>query len=105
MDRNRRAHPRLKTSVPVEIKVEGSSNPYRGATSDLGLTGCYIETCYPWPVGTRLDMKLQLEDTLLVMATVVTCDQLVGNGIEFIKMLPEDIDELRSFLEAAEKSG
>jgi hypothetical protein len=39
-----------------------------------------------------------------VMATVVTCDGLVGNGIEFTKMLPEDIEELRSFLEAAEKS-
>jgi hypothetical protein len=38
------------------------------------------------------------------MATVVTSDALVGNGIEFTKMLAEDIDELRSFLEAAEKS-
>jgi hypothetical protein len=104
MDRNRRSHPRLKASVPVEINVEGSSSSYRGATSDLGLTGCYIETCYPWPVGTNLDMKLQLEDTLLVLATVVTCDGLVGNGIEFTKMLPEDVEELRSFLEGAEKS-
>jgi PilZ domain len=104
MDRNRRAHPRLKTSIPVEIIVEGSNSPHRGATSDLSLTGCYIETTFPWPVGTNLDMKLQLEDTLLVLATVVTCDPMVGNGIEFNKMLPEDIDELRSFLEAAEKS-
>jgi PilZ domain-containing protein len=104
MDRNRRAHPRLKANVPVEIIVESSSSPYRGATSDLSLTGCYIETTSPWPVGTHLDMKLQLEDTLLVIATVVTCDPLVGNGIGFAKMLPEDIDELRSFLEAAEKS-
>jgi hypothetical protein len=104
MDRNRRTHPRLKTSVPVEINVEGSNSPHRGATSDLSLTGCYIETTFPWPVGTNLDMKLQLDETLLVMATVVTCDGLVGNGIEFTKMLPEDIEELRSFLEAAEKS-
>jgi hypothetical protein len=104
MERNRRTHPRLKTSVPVEIIVEGGSSPHRGTTSDLSLTGCYVETTFPWPVGTNLDMKLQLEDTLLVMATVVTCDPLVGNGIEFTKMLPEDTDELRSFLEAAEKS-
>jgi len=94
MEPNRRTHPRLKTSVPVEINVEGSNSPHR----------CYIETSFPWPVGTNLDMKLQLEDTLLVLATVVTCDPLVGNGIEFTKMLPEDVDEVRSFLEAKEKS-
>jgi hypothetical protein len=104
MEPNRRTHPRLKTSVPMEINIEGSNSPHRCATSDLSLSGCYIETSFPWPVGTNLDMKLQLEDTLLVLATVVTCDPLVGNGIEFTKMLPEDVDELRSFLEAAEKS-
>jgi len=104
MEPNRRTYPRLKTSVPVEINVEGSNSPHRCATSDLSLTGCYIETSFPCPVGTNLDMKLQLEGTLLVLATVVTCDPLVGNGIEFTKMLPEDVDELRSFLEAKEKS-
>ena len=39
-----------------------------------------------------------------MLATVVTCDPQVGNGIQFNKMLPEDIAELRSYLEAAEKS-
>src|SRR4029077_11924900 len=104
MEPHRRTHPRLQTSVPVEIKVKGSTSPPRCAPSNLSLNGSYIETSFPWPVGTNLDMKLQLEDTLLVLATVVTCDPLVGNGIEFTKMLPEDVDELRSFLEAAEKS-
>ncbi len=55
------------------------------------------------PVGTHLELKLRLDDTLLVLATVVTSDPQVGNGIQFNKMLPEDLDELRAFLEAAEK--
>ena len=104
MDPNRRAHARLKTTVPLEIQVEGSNSPHRGATADLSLTGCYIETIFPWPIGTNLELKLQLGGTLLVLGTVVTCDPQVGNGIQFNKMLPEDIDELRSFMEAAEKS-
>ena len=104
MDPNRRAHARLKTSVPLELNVEGGNSPHRGATADLSLTGCYIETIFPWPIGTNLELKLQLGGTLLVLGTVVTCDPQVGNGIQFNKMLPEDIDELRSFLEAAEKS-
>jgi PilZ domain len=84
--------------------LKAATAPIAARLPTSALTGCYIETTFPWPVGTNLDMKLQLEDTLLVMATVVTCDPMVGNGIEFTKMLPEDIDELRSFLEAAEKS-
>ncbi len=102
MDPNRRGHPRLKTTAPLELHVEGSDSPHRGATTDLSLTGCYIETIFPWPIGTNLELKLQLAGTVVVLATVVTCDRQVGNGIQFTKMLPEDINELRSFLEAAE---
>jgi len=39
-----------------------------------------------------------------VQAKVVTCDPQVGNGIQFTKMLPEDIEELKAFIAAAEKA-
>lgn len=104
MDHDRRDHPRIKVRVPVEIFTEDSESPIRGATSDLSLSGCYIETIFPFPAGTNLELKLQLESTLLLLATVVTCDPQVGNGIRFTRMLPEDIEELRAFLEAAEKT-
>jgi hypothetical protein len=102
-ENERRQHQRLKIKVPIEIYPEDSSSPIRGATSDLSLTGCYIETIFPFPVGTQLEMKLQLEGTLLLLGTVVTSDPQVGNGIHFTRMLPEDIEELRGFLDAAEK--
>ena len=41
------------------------------------------------PKGTTLDLKLQIDTTLLIMASVVTCDPQVGNGIKFTKMLAE----------------
>ncbi|HWX94706.1 MAG TPA: PilZ domain-containing protein [Terriglobales bacterium] len=100
----RRGSARLKVQVPVEIYTEGSDAPLRGATSDLSLNGCYIESIFPIPVGTQLELKLQLEGTLLVAATVVTADPQVGNGIHFTRMLPEDIEELRMFLENAAKT-
>jgi hypothetical protein len=99
----RREHQRLKIKVPIEIYTEDSTSPIRGATSDLSLSGCYIETIFPFPVGTQLEIKLQLEGTLLVLGTVVTSDPQVGNGVHFTRMLPEDIEELRVFLDAAEK--
>jgi c-di-GMP-binding flagellar brake protein YcgR len=101
-DSDRRQAPRLKIRVPIEIEVEGGSGPVRGATADLSAGGCYIETMFPFPLGTTLDLKLQLENTLLVAATVVTYDPQVGNGIRFEKMLPEDREELKKYLEAIE---
>jgi c-di-GMP-binding flagellar brake protein YcgR len=99
---NRREHARIKMSVPVEIQTEASGSPIRGATADLSLGGCYIETIFPFPIGTNLDLQLSIETTVLIAAAVVTCDPQVGNGIKFIRMLPEDREALESFLEAAQ---
>jgi c-di-GMP-binding flagellar brake protein YcgR len=100
-EQERRERPRVRVRVPVELFVESSESPMRGATADLSLSGCYIETMFPFPIGTALELKLQAgEGTLLVLAKVVTCDPQVGNGMQFTQMLPEDIEELRVFLEA-----
>jgi len=99
-----RARPRVKAKVPVELFAPNSDVPLRGATSDLSETGCYIESIFPFPVWTMLEMSLQLDDRLLAVGTVVTCDPQVGNGIKFTKMLPEDHEQLRAYLEAAQQA-
>jgi hypothetical protein len=99
-EHERRERPRVKVRVPVELYVENSEPPMRAATADLSLSGCYVETMFPLAVGTTLELKLQVDGTLLILAKVVTCDPQVGNGMQFTKMLPEDIEELRAFLEA-----
>lgn len=99
----RRAEPRLKLKVPVEIRFEDNPAPFRTTTSDLSLHGCYIETIYPFPVGASLEVKIHLSEMLLILATVATKDPQVGNGLHFEKMLPEDVEMLRAFLEAAQK--
>jgi hypothetical protein len=101
---DRRQHPRLKVSVPIELRPEGSEFPIRGATSDLSISGCYVEMTFTFPVGTVLEISLQLEGPVLALATVVTCDTQVGNGIRFTKILPEDQELLRAHLDAAEQS-
>jgi c-di-GMP-binding flagellar brake protein YcgR len=99
----RRTNSRVKVKVPVEVYVEGNTAPFRCATSDLSLHGCYIESIFPFPKGTVLELKLQVNDTLVIAATVATSDPQVGNGIQFTRMLPEDIEELRVYLAALEK--
>jgi len=100
----RRKHARSKLHVPVEIHTSADSGPIRGATADLSLNGCYIETIFPFPIGTNLDLQLSLETTILIAAIVVSCDPQVGNGITFVSLLPEDREALKIFLEAAQQA-
>lgn len=95
----RRKHPRIKVSVPVEVHAQGNAAPIHCATSDLSLDGCYIESMYPFPAGTNLELKLEAGDTLLIVARVITCDPQFGNGIHFEKTLPEDLNTLGKFLD------
>jgi len=99
----RRKNPRFKIGVPVEIHTEGSTAPVHCATSDLSLGGCYVESMYPFPAGTCLDLKLEASGTLLIAARVVTCDPQFGNGIQFLRMLPEDRATLIKFLDHVAK--
>jgi hypothetical protein len=99
----RRDHARIKVKVPVELHFEDNDTPYRCATADLSLLGCYIETMFPFPVDTPVELKLEANNTLLILGKIVTSDPQVGNGIQFVKMLPEDIEELRLFLEQVQE--
>ena len=68
---DRREYARIKVSVPVEIQTDAGGSPIRCATADLSLSGCYIETIFPFPIGTNLDLQLSIETTILIAATVV----------------------------------
>lgn len=101
---HQRTVPRVKVKLPVELYLESNPMPYRCATSDISTNGCYIETMFPFPIDSALEIKLQASSTLLILGTVVTSDPQVGNGIHFTKMLPEDVEELRAFLKARNES-
>ena len=100
----KRSSPRVKVSVPVELRVPGNDIPHRGATADISESGCYIETMWPFPIGTIFEMTLQIDETILAQGIVVTCHTQVGNGIKFTKMLPEDQEQLRAYVEAAQQT-
>jgi len=101
---NRRDYARVTVRVPVEIQADISTSPLRCATTDLSLSGCYIETIFPFPIGTSVDLKLSLDTIVLIAANVVTRDPQVGNGIRFVRMLREDRETLKAFLEVAEQA-
>ncbi len=100
--RDRRDCARIKVSVPYEVQTDASRSPIRGATTDLSLGGCYIESIFPFAIGTIVDIQLFIQTKVLISAVVVTSDPQVGNGIRFNTMLAEDREALVAFLEAAQ---
>ena len=101
MAAEKRRHPRVTIRIPVELRVEDSELVMRTATSDISLGGCYVEMMFTLQRGAQLEMTFDIGERILVLGRVVTCDPHVGNGIEFSKILPEDEEELRHYLEAA----
>ncbi|MFZ1918808.1 MAG: PilZ domain-containing protein [Terriglobales bacterium] len=101
MSEEKRRHARVKIRVPVEMRTP-NENPIRAETTDLSLTGFYVEMLFTLEVGTRLDINLRLGDaTVVAVGEVVTCDRTVGNGVRFTRILPDDKEELDRYLQAA----
>jgi len=99
---DRRKHERFKVRVPIEFHPEGSRR-LRSATADLSLGGCYLEMMFTFPVGTILEVSLQIGYTVFAKAVVVTRELQVGNGIQFIDMAPTDRDAIRNYIDNAVK--
>jgi hypothetical protein len=97
----RRIAPRFKVAIQVEIRPEGSAGPIRVSTSDLSLSGCYVEMMFTLEVDRRLEMTLWLGTTKIVTrARVATCHPQFGNGIQFLDMKADDSRLLGQFLDA-----
>lgn len=99
-NQDRRKHERLKIRVPIEFRPEGSKT-LRTATADLSLGGCYLEMLFTLPVGTTLDVMLQIGRVVHAKAIVVSRELQVGNGIQFTEMPPSDQDAVRQYVESA----
>jgi c-di-GMP-binding flagellar brake protein YcgR len=99
---DRRKHARFKIKVPIEFHPEGSKT-LRTATADLSLGGCYLEMMFTFPIGTILEVRLQVGHTVQAKAVVVTRELQVGNGVQFIDMPPADRDTIRNYIDNAVK--
>jgi len=104
MSEERRQYQRIKVRVPIELLRESSAVPLRGETCDISLGGCYVESLFPLDVGTPLEVRIRVSNTLVIaVGEVTTCDRQVGNGIRFTNMLQEDMEALKLFLEEYER--
>ncbi|HEU5404057.1 MAG TPA: PilZ domain-containing protein [Terriglobales bacterium] len=86
MNSERRQHQRIRIDGAANIKL-ADGRPYAFAPlMDFSPSGCYIETMYPLPIGTELQLDITikaLDAAITVDATVRTSDMGVGMGVKF----------------------
>ena len=99
----RRRFPRVRSALALELRYAGGTAPVRATTSEISLSGCYIETMFTLEVGTHLDIVLWLDgQKLAAKGVVATRYPQVGNGIDLSDMKPEDRAKLEAFLKTQE---
>ncbi len=96
----RRSSHRARCTLPIELRTEGSSFPAQAETTDVGLTGCYVTTMFPLPIGTKLNGAISIGSRrIAVKCEVITMDPSLGNGIKFAEISEDDKAELQAYLE------
>ena len=96
---DRRGSPRFKV-IPVEIRTEGSEGQMRGATSDLSLGGCYVQTGSPFPQSSAVDLCLRAAGLEIHTEGLVrVMHPSHGMGIEFPARTEEQRKSVGEFIE------
>ena len=80
----RRSHQRSSMVAAIDLMDLGTGALSRGRISDLSLSGCYIDTLNPLPLGTSLDLWIQKGNEVLeARASVCTQHYGLGMGLKF----------------------
>jgi PilZ domain len=87
----RRRSPRYKCEGSAEFRVGGSDVRTWGTFTDISMNGCYVEMTATFPVGSIVDLGLELKGLRArVSGDVRVSYPLLGMGIAFRDVSPED---------------
>lgn len=85
----------------AEFCKRGSNATFRGFLSDISLTGCYMETITPEPVGTHIEVLFQANGARVRLPGMVrVVHASMGMGIEFVQLSPEAAQALQGLVKA-----
>lgn len=96
----RRRSPRYKCEGSAEFKAAGSDVRTWGTFTDISATGCYVEMTATFPVGSRVDMALELNGfRVQVEGEVLVSYPYLGMGISFTAINELNRKRLRDMIE------
>lgn len=102
MDRERRRGPRYLFLADTEV-TDMPSGPNRPAsTSELSISGCFIDTRNPAPAGTELRIRIFKSNTAFTaFGCVISVIPNTGMSVAFTSMEPNQLSVLEKWLPVA----
>ena len=95
----RRRHPRHVFTAAAEIVEFPSGAVNKARTSDLSLSGCFVDTLNPFPEGAPVRLRLAKEKrTFEAKARVVSSKAGQGMGLMFTDLKPENLSVLEMWI-------
>jgi PilZ domain len=95
----KRRSPRYKCEGSAEMRQEGADLRTWATFTDINLHGCYVGATASYPVGTRLQVKLEAKGMKVqAKGTVRVSYPHLGMGIAFTEISPENRSQLLELL-------
>ena len=103
--KDRRAHPRMKCRVTIEVQTEAGGVPLFANITDISMGGCYIETSTILAAGTKIKLGFSMDDpNLSADGVVARLDPGSGVAVQFREMNREARERMFRVLEFVQKS-
>jgi len=103
--KDRRAHPRLKCRVTIELSTETGKTPLFVNLTDISIGGCYLETSTIVSPGSKLKLAFSMDDASLTAEGVVArLDPGSGIAVQFREMNREGRERMFKIIEFVQKS-
>ncbi len=94
-----RLAPRLPFLTEAEVMEPPAGARLKTRLSDLSLSGCYVDTLHPLPVGARIRLRVVRNKIILeALATVIYSEPRLGMGVSFTQLSPEQKSILENWL-------
>lgn len=104
VEQERRRSPRYVFFASAQLSEENSDVRVVSRVSELSQNGCYLDMMNPFPTGTMVRLKIEMESAVFeARAKIVYSQPNVGAGVAFVEVDPKHAQVLRGWLEAAAK--
>jgi len=99
----RRSAPRYPMVLAADVVELPRGARLSARTSDISLTGCYIDTLNPIPVGSEIRLRFTHHDEIFeAVGRVVYVSNGLGMGVAFTRMDEEQKARLERWIEGRE---
>jgi diguanylate cyclase (GGDEF)-like protein/putative nucleotidyltransferase with HDIG domain len=103
--KDRRAHPRLKCRVTIELTTDTGGVPLFANLTDISLGGCFIETSTIVSAGSKIKLGFSMDDpTLTTEGLVMRLDPGSGLAVQFPELNRDARDRMFRIIEFVQKS-